>query len=35
LSGRGVQRMSLNRITTAGGTTDAAERADRRCDEQR
>jgi predicted CoA-binding protein len=33
LSGRGVQRMSLNRITTAGGTTYAAERAERRGDE--
>src|SRR5260370_4559551 len=30
LSGRGVQRMSLNRVTTAGGTTYAAERAERR-----
>ncbi len=27
LSGRGVQRMSLNRTTVAGGTTDAAQRA--------
>jgi predicted CoA-binding protein len=27
LFGRGVQRMSLNRMTFAGGTTDAAERA--------
>ncbi len=27
LSGRGVQRMSLNRTTMAGGTTDATERA--------
>src|SRR5438270_5255390 len=27
LLGRGVQRMSLNRMTTSGGTTDAAERA--------
>ena len=35
LSGRGVQRLSLNRITTAGGTTDAAERAERRGDEKR
>jgi predicted CoA-binding protein len=33
LSGRGVQRMSLNRVTTAGGATDAAERASRRGDE--
>ena len=29
-AGRGVQRMSLDRITMAGGTTDAAERAGRR-----
>jgi predicted CoA-binding protein len=29
LSGRGVQRMSLNRVTTAGGADDAASRADR------
>jgi len=27
ISGRGIQRMSLNRTTTAGGTTPAAERA--------
>src|SRR6266498_3835984 len=27
LSGRGIQRMSLNRTTTAGGTTEAAQRA--------
>jgi predicted CoA-binding protein len=27
LLGRGVQRMSLNRATTSGGTTEAAERA--------
>jgi predicted CoA-binding protein len=27
LLGKGVQRMSLNRATTAGGATDAAERA--------
>jgi len=27
LLGKGVQRMSLNRITSAGGTTEAAERA--------
>jgi predicted CoA-binding protein len=27
LSGRGIQRMSLNRTTMAGGTTDAATRA--------
>jgi predicted CoA-binding protein len=30
LSGRGVQRLSLNRVTMAGGATDAAERAARR-----
>jgi hypothetical protein len=29
LSGRGVQRMSLNRVTTAGGPADAASRAER------
>jgi len=29
LSSRGVQRMSLNRITTAGGPADAASRAER------
>ncbi len=29
---RGVQRMSLDRVTMAGGTTDAAERANRRSD---
>jgi len=33
LSGRGVQRLSLNRVTMAGGATDAAERAGRRGDE--
>jgi uncharacterized protein len=27
LSGRGIQRMALNRITMAGGTTDATTRA--------
>jgi len=27
LAGRGIQRMSLNRTTMAGGTTDAATRA--------
>src|SRR5437867_9129967 len=27
LFGRGIQRMALNRITTAGGTTEAAQRA--------
>src|SRR5215468_4218017 len=31
--GRGVQRMSLDRITMAGGATDAANRAARRVDE--
>ena len=30
LSGRGVQRMSLNRVTTAGGAADAASRGDGR-----
>jgi hypothetical protein len=25
--GKGIQRMSLNRISTAGGTTDATDRA--------
>jgi predicted CoA-binding protein len=29
LSGRGVQRMSLNRVTTAGGPADAASHAER------
>ena len=29
LSGRGIQRMSLDRATTAGGSTDATERAAR------
>jgi uncharacterized protein len=29
LSGRGVQRLSLNRVTTAGGAADAAARSDR------
>ena len=29
LSGRGVQRMSLNRITMAGGTTNASARAEK------
>jgi len=29
ISGRGIQRMSLNRTTTAGGATPAAERAGR------
>jgi predicted CoA-binding protein len=32
LLGRGVQRMSLNRMTFAGGTTDAAQRAQERDD---
>jgi len=27
LSGRGIQRMSLNRTTLAGGATEAAQRA--------
>ena len=27
LSGRGIQRMALNRVTIAGGATDAAIRA--------
>jgi predicted CoA-binding protein len=35
LSGRGVQRMSLNRVTTAGGPADAASRGDRGEDESR
>jgi len=29
LSGRGVQRLSLDRVTTAGGAADAAARGDR------
>jgi hypothetical protein len=29
LFGRGIQRMALNRVTTAGGTTEAAMRAQR------
>jgi uncharacterized protein len=29
LSGRGIQRMALNRVTVAGGATDAAMRAQR------
>jgi uncharacterized protein len=33
LSGHGVQRMSLDRTTMAGGATDAATRAERRGDE--
>jgi predicted CoA-binding protein len=33
LPGRGVQRMSLDRVTMAGGVTDAADRAGRRGDE--
>ena len=32
ISGRGIQRMSLNRTTTAGGATPAAERAFRKED---
>jgi uncharacterized protein len=32
LPGRSVQRMPLGRVTMAGGATDAAERAGRRCD---
>jgi predicted CoA-binding protein len=35
LSGRGVQRMTLARTTLAGGTTDAAARAERRGDGER
>jgi uncharacterized protein len=35
MSGRGVQRLSLNRTTMAGGTTDAAARAGRRGDDNR
>jgi uncharacterized protein len=35
LSGRGVQRMSLNRVTTMGGPADAASRGDRGEDESR
>jgi predicted CoA-binding protein len=34
LPSRGVQRLSLDRVTMAGGTTDAAERANRRSDGQ-
>jgi uncharacterized protein len=34
LSGRGVQRLSLNRVTTAGGVADAAMRADRDEDQE-
>ena len=34
LSGRGVQRMSLDRVTTAGGADDAATHAERREDEK-
>jgi len=29
LSGRGIQRMALNRVTLAGGATDAAVRAEK------
>ena len=32
LSGRGIQRMSLNRTTTAGAATEAAARAEREAD---
>ena len=35
LSGRGIQRMSLNRTTTAGGATTAADRAFRKDDATR
>src|SRR5215470_3622932 len=35
LSGRGIQRLSLNRITLAGGSTDASTRAQREDDAQR
>jgi predicted CoA-binding protein len=34
LLGKGVQRMSLNRQTMSGGTTDATDRAERARDEQ-
>ncbi len=34
LSGRGVQRMSLDRVTTAGASDDAASRAERGDDEK-
>ena len=34
LSGRGVQRMSLNRATLSGGSTEASERAQRESGEQ-
>ena len=34
LSGRGIQRMSLNRTTTAGAATEAADRAGREDDER-
>ena len=33
MSGTGVQRMSLNRVTSAGGTTDATDRAQKASDE--
>ncbi len=33
LSGKGVQRMSLNRITSAGGTTEATDRAQKESDD--
>ena len=35
LFGRGIQRMSLNRTTLAGGSTDASTRAQREDDAQR
>jgi uncharacterized protein len=35
LSGRGVQRMSLDRVTVAGGPADAAARAEQREEENR
>ncbi len=35
LMGKGVQRMSLNRQTMSGGTTDATERAERDKDQDR
>jgi uncharacterized protein len=35
LFGRGIQRMALNRVTTAGGSTDAAMRAQNESDSAR
>jgi predicted CoA-binding protein len=35
ISGRGIQRMSLNRSTMAGGATDASTRAQKTADESR